>query len=111
MDFVRKLLALSSRGTDVNNSSTTSNVLVISTTALATAGLIAFARVTLWPSKVKVLDNPLKNVIPHMSKEKLKELVYQPDAFPGARDVDTPVSRCWCRVGTIRAWRAFKNVI
>lgn len=66
--------------------------LVVTTTAVATAAVFVFAKATLWPRLPKVLDNPLKNVIPRTPPEKLAKLVYQPDQFPGARDVDTPVS-------------------
>lgn len=66
--------------------------IVVSTTAVATAALVVLAKAALWPSNPKVIPSPLKTVIPHTPKDKLAHLVYQPDQFPGARDVETPVS-------------------
>ncbi|CAM1505635.1 Fc.00g112720.m01.CDS01 [Cosmosporella sp. VM-42] len=64
---------------------------LVATTAVATVAFLAIAKATLWPARPKVLRNPLKLGVVG------KELVYQPDAFPGARDVDTPY-------GTIRVY-------
>ncbi|KAH6606638.1 c6 and c2h2 transcription factor [Trichoderma cornu-damae] len=60
------------------------------TTALATATLLLFARAALWPRWGKALPNPLKTTMPGRPRDEIEGLVYQPDAFPGARDVDTP---------------------
>jgi hypothetical protein len=65
--------------------------LVATTTAIATASLIVLAKATLWPPRQRVLRSPLKTVLPRASRDELQELVYLPDAFPGARDVETPV--------------------
>lgn len=64
---------------------------VATTAAVATASLIVVAKATLWPRRRSVLRSPLKTVLPRASREELSELVYLPDAFPGARDVETPV--------------------
>ncbi|UKZ51369.1 hypothetical protein TrVGV298_005128 [Trichoderma virens] len=61
----------------------------VTTTAVA-ATLLLCARSALWPRWGKALPNPLKTAIPGRPKNEIEELVYQPDAFPGARDVDTP---------------------
>lgn len=66
--------------------------LAVTGTAVATVALLVLAKVALWPRGQKVYPNPLKTVIPRTPKEKLAKLVYQPDQFPGARDVETPVS-------------------
>ncbi|KAK8930431.1 hypothetical protein H634G_07451 [Metarhizium anisopliae BRIP 53293] len=70
---------------------------VATTAAVATASLIVVAKATLWPRRRSVLRSPLKTVLPRASREELSELVYLPDAFPGARDVETPY-------GTIRVY-------
>lgn len=68
-----------------------SAALVITTTAIATTALLVLTKVSLWPRREKVLPGPLKTVLPRMPRGELEELVYQPDQFPGARDVETPV--------------------
>ncbi|KYK58285.1 alpha/beta hydrolase family protein [Drechmeria coniospora] len=67
-----------------------SAVVLITATAVATVSLLALVRATLWPRRGKVLPSPLRTVIPAASRADLDKLVYQPDIFPGARDVDTP---------------------
>lgn len=67
--------------------------LVATTAAVATASLIVLAKATLWPRRQRILRSPLKTVIPRASEAELNELVYLPDAFPGARDVETPVCK------------------
>lgn len=64
---------------------------IATTTAIATASLIVLAKATLWPRRHKVLASPLKTVIPRLSDREVQALVYRPDIYPGARDVDTPV--------------------
>jgi hypothetical protein len=66
--------------------------IAVTATAVATTTLLLLARSALWPRWGKALPNPLKTTIPGLPKEEIEGLVYQPDAFPGARDVDTPVS-------------------
>lgn len=68
---------------------------LVATTAVATVAFLALAKLSLWPSRPRVLHNPLKTG----ASDELN--VYQPDAFPGARDVDTPVSL------TVEAWISF----
>lgn len=71
----------------------TSTVLVITTTVLSTVAFLAIARALLYPVRPKTIRNPLKTgVYDNANADKLKNLVYQPDQFPGARDVETPVS-------------------
>ncbi|KAK3328851.1 Alpha/Beta hydrolase protein [Apodospora peruviana] len=49
------------------------------------------------PSGPKIYPNPLRTVIPGLSKDEVDKLDYKPDAFPGVRDVETPY-------GTIRVY-------
>lgn len=67
-----------------------SATLLITATAVATAALISFTNASLWPRKEKNYPSPLKTLLPRLSQEEVKALVYQPDQFPGARDVETP---------------------
>ena len=62
------------------------NTLLVTTTAVATVATYVLAKSWLWPTRPAVLPNPLKTGTHD------KEQIYQADAFPGARDVDTPVS-------------------
>ncbi|KAM0196622.1 hypothetical protein ACHAPA_001507 [Fusarium lateritium] len=69
----------------------TSTVLVVTTTIFSTIVFLAIARTLLYPVQPKTLTNPLKEgVYDKSNADKVKNLVYQPDQFPGARDVETP---------------------
>ncbi|KAM0252064.1 hypothetical protein ACHAP5_001389 [Fusarium lateritium] len=69
----------------------TSTVLVVTTTVFSTIVFLAIARTLLYPVQPKTLSNPLKEgVYDKSNADKVKNLVYQPDQFPGARDVETP---------------------
>lgn len=69
-----------------------STAAIAATTALATVAILAFLRFTLQAPRPKIYRSPLRTVIPTLSKHELDKLEYSPDEFPGARDVDTPVS-------------------
>jgi hypothetical protein len=71
-----------------------STTAIVTATAIATTAFIAFGKISLWPQREKVLPSPLKTLSPAAvaSSDTFNDLVYQPDQFPGARDVDTPVS-------------------
>lgn len=69
-----------------------STALVVTASALATATVYALAKAALWPRHAKVLPGPLKTAAVQGSGNGARDLVYQPDHFPGARDVATPVS-------------------
>ncbi|KAM5351600.1 hypothetical protein ACJ41O_004323 [Fusarium nematophilum] len=72
-------------------SSIPSPALVATTTAIATVAFLALARVVLYPALPKAIRNPLREgAYARSDGEKTKDLVYQPDQFPGARDVETP---------------------
>ena len=62
------------------------------TTSLATVAALALLCVALRQPQPQVFRSPLRTLIPTLSKEDLAKLDYSPDEFPGARDVDTPVS-------------------
>ena len=63
----------------------------IASTAVATVALLAFLRWSLYPKHPSIIPNPLKTVLPKLSAADIARLDYTPDAFPGARDVATPV--------------------
>ena len=65
--------------------------LAVASTAAATLALLAFFRWSLYPKHPAILPSPLKTVLPKLSAAEVARLEYTPDAFPGARDVDTPV--------------------
>ena len=69
-----------------------STAAIATSAALVTATALIISREFLWPRWARVLKSPLRTVLPSMSAEDTKSLVYQPDQFPGARDVETPVS-------------------
>lgn len=61
-----------------------SATVLMTTTAIATASLLALARATLWPRRGKVLRGPPRTGAAPQAPSL--------DELPGARDVDTPVS-------------------
>lgn len=69
-----------------------SPIVIAATATVVTAATLVLAREVLWPKWARVLRSPLKTTLPYMRKEDIADLVYQPDQFPGARDVETPVS-------------------
>lgn len=64
---------------------------ILAITGLATIALGSLFSFTMFSRHPKILRSPLKTVIPTLSSTELDKLEYKPDAFPGARDVDTPV--------------------
>ncbi|KAK6079830.1 alpha beta hydrolase family [Seiridium cupressi] len=67
-----------------------STTAVVATTVVSTITLLTLAGWTLYPRRKSILTGPLTTVIPRLSKEELAQVPYQPDHFPGARDVVTP---------------------
>lgn len=63
---------------------------IIASTALATIATLSLLRLALYPRHPKILKSPLRTVIPSLTPAELDALDYKPDAFPGARDVETP---------------------
>ncbi|KAK0735008.1 Alpha/Beta hydrolase protein [Lasiosphaeria miniovina] len=64
--------------------------IAIAGTVAAVSALLPLLRSALWPTRPKIIPSPLSTVIPRLSKSELETLEYTPDAFPGARDVETP---------------------
>lgn len=76
------------------SSQDTSTALVATTTVISTVVFLAVARALLYPVQPKTIRNPLKlGLYDKGNADKVKNLVYQPDQFPGARDVETPVNK------------------
>ncbi len=69
----------------------TSMALVVTTSVITTVAALSLLRWTFYPVQERVIASPLKTVIPKLSRDEIAQLDYTPDAFPGARDVDTPV--------------------
>ena len=67
--------------------------LVIAGTAIATTVVISLLHRYLWPTPPAIARSPLKTLLPTLSAEEYHKLEYKPDNFPGARDVETPVSQ------------------
>lgn len=65
---------------------------VVATTVVATISLLSLARLGLYVKWSSSIPSPLKTKIPELTSEEIKRLHYRPDHFPGARDVETPVS-------------------
>ena len=61
------------------------------TTVAVTVSLVSFLNYTLWPKRPKIIEGPLHSVVARLPKHEVDKLHYKPDAFPGARDVSTPV--------------------
>jgi hypothetical protein len=59
--------------------------------SVATLTLIALARLTLRTAQPKGIPSPRVSQLPNLSEAEQADLPYPPDAFPGARDVDSPV--------------------
>lgn len=75
-----------------SHDSSTPVTFVAATTSIATIIFLSLARTILWPSQPKTIRNPLATgVYAKSNAQETKNLVYQPDTFPGARDVETPV--------------------
>lgn len=70
-------------------------------TSVALGVVFGLTKSTLWPCRERILPSPLKTSLPRLPVDELKQLVYQPDQFPGARDVETPVR---CPKTVIQRW-------
>jgi hypothetical protein len=65
--------------------------LIVAATVVATVALLSLFNRLLWPTQPKRIRSPLHTVLPTLSQDERDKLVYKPDSFPGARDVETPV--------------------
>ena len=61
--------------------------------SVATTLAVAIARLAFHSTPTKIIASPRATLLPKLSKAEQEELPYPPDVFPGARDVDSPVSR------------------
>ncbi|KAI1481654.1 alpha/beta-hydrolase [Daldinia eschscholtzii] len=77
-------------GPPAGSGSGSGSTAVIATTVVTTVALVTLARRALWPEKRAIIPGPLTTTLPKFSQAALAEIPYQPDAFPGARDVITP---------------------
>lgn len=64
---------------------------LIAGTAALTAAFFLLAGALYNPRRLSVIPNPLRTGIPQLSEKEVSRLEYKPDAYPGARDVTTPV--------------------
>ena len=64
---------------------------LIAGTAALTVALLFLASALYYPRRLSVIPNPLRAGIPQLSEKEVSRSEYKPDAYPGARDVTTPV--------------------
>ncbi|KAI1487446.1 Alpha/Beta hydrolase protein [Biscogniauxia mediterranea] len=85
MESISKCFAAAPPGeaTDKSNA-------IIATTVVTTVALLSLARFSLWPRKPEIIRGPLTTSVPRLSEAERAAIPYQPDHFPGARDVETP---------------------
>jgi hypothetical protein len=87
-----------------HNSSTSSTAVIIATTALTTLLSITLSRLVFKEKKVKIVKSPAATLLPHLSQAEKDALPYPPDAFPGGRDVDSPVSHESGNILRYKSW-------
>ncbi|KAK7952100.1 Alpha/Beta hydrolase protein [Apiospora aurea] len=76
---------------DVFHTSERSNTTaIVATTIVTTVACLSLFRHSLYPRRKQILPGPLTTSLPYLTKDEIKDLPYQPDHFPGARDVETP---------------------
>ncbi|KAH7260738.1 Alpha/Beta hydrolase protein [Fusarium redolens] len=61
---------------------------LIALTAFTTTCFLLIAYYTLYPIDPQIIPSPL-HIIPSLPEDEIQKLPYQPDFFPGARDVET----------------------
>ena len=88
-------------GIDLADESAKSALALVVVTVVATVAFLHLARAALYPPGQPVIPNPLLTKIPQLSEKEVANLEYKPDAYPGARDVLTPVCTTMARVGWI----------
>ena len=67
-------------------------IMIVATTVVTTLTALVLAWRFLYPRRPLVIQSPLAEVVSGRKPSAVEELEYHPDEFPGARDVDTPVS-------------------
>ncbi len=68
-----------------------STIITISATIFTTLAVLSATR-AISRGRLRIIKSPATTLLPTLSKQEIAELPYPPDAYPGARDVDTPVS-------------------
>jgi hypothetical protein len=64
--------------------------------AITSVAIAAFTSIALKEPQRKITPSPRSKVLKELSKAEQDELAYPLDAFPGARDVQSPVSIVDC---------------
>ncbi|KAF7529431.1 hypothetical protein G7054_g9860 [Neopestalotiopsis clavispora] len=64
-----------------------STTAIVATTIVSTITFLLFLKWVIDPWRPQILPGPLTTTIPRLTKEELAQVPYQPDHFPGARDV------------------------
>lgn len=78
-------------GVILADKSPVSALALVAVTVTVTVALMWLARATLYPCGQSVIPSPLRTQIPRLLEKEVARLDYGPDAYPGARDVSTPV--------------------
>lgn len=81
-------------GAGAGVATTASTTMLVATTLAVALPLLYLAKKYLWPLWDPVLPSPLRTTLPRLSEADVAALAYHTDYFPGARDVETPVSAC-----------------
>jgi hypothetical protein len=69
------------------------NITAIVTASVVSTALIFKLACTAFQGKQeKIIKSPTTTVLPNLSSSEIAALPYPPDALPGGRDVDSPVS-------------------
>ncbi|KAK8083192.1 hypothetical protein PG996_001973 [Apiospora saccharicola] len=75
---------------DIFQTSESSTAAIVATTVVTMVVCLSLFRYSLYPHRKHILPGPLTTSLPYLTKDEIKDLPYQPDHFPGARDVETP---------------------
>jgi hypothetical protein len=65
--------------------------LILGTSIATTLGIIAVTKLTFNSTPKKIIPSPRATTLPQIPRTEYKDLPYPPDAFPGSRDVTSPV--------------------
>ncbi|KUI53911.1 hypothetical protein VP1G_01420 [Cytospora mali] len=84
MDVLQKLVQL-------GNTS-----MLVTTTAIMSVSLYTILKHLTHPARPSILPSPLRTHLPALSPEQRSALLYPPDFYPGARDVQTPYGSIRC---------------
>lgn len=76
---------------------------IIVATVITTFVAITASRFAFQKKKIKVIKSPAATLLPTLSQAEKEALPYPPDAFPGGRDVESPVwSTIWARLDRLQ---------